>query len=66
MDYFQRAVKHNPSLPQGYFNLANALYALGEVDPSRAAIKKAIILYEQAGQLDKAKEIKEKLEALEP
>jgi tetratricopeptide (TPR) repeat protein len=61
---YKKAIASQPQAPEGYYHLANVLYAMGEVDESKRSILTALKLYRQEGRNDIADDIQNKLNAL--
>ncbi len=61
---YRKAILHSPHSPEGYYNLANALHELGEMEQSKRTIETALKLYEKQGREEIAKRIRQKMELL--
>jgi tetratricopeptide (TPR) repeat protein len=60
---FRQALRYDGNQAGGYLNLANALRADGDIEESRLAVERAVALYREAGNSQKADEIQRRLDA---
>jgi len=61
---FQKAVDSDQESAQSHYNLANALYADGQIEASQAAARRALMLFEKMGQTAMAESLRQKLDNL--